>query len=157
MNISFKIQIYKSYYSLTTCSYQKISERIFNDYKYLKFIPSKYSDQLEISIITLFHTLLHYSLCILYIACQAEGTRVPSRIQYGLRHVRCRILEALRVEGRNPTSRFTSLPERANENIKHFITTKENRTHETVSFAANKIQHKFSFPKSLFNTQLRLN
>ena len=38
-----------------------------------------------------------------------------------------RFLEALRVEWRNPTPRYTSLSERKNENIKYFISTYRNK------------------------------
>ena len=39
------------------------------------------------------------------------------------------IFEALRIEWRNPTPRFASLTGRGNQNIKHFIPTSVNRTH----------------------------
>ena len=37
-----------------------------------------------------------------------------------------RILRALLVEWRNPTLRFARLPERRNENVKHFVSPSDN-------------------------------
>ena len=59
------------------------------------------------------------SHCFLHKVWQTDGTREPrfKTLRSPLKHLCCRILEALRVELLSPSPRFASLPERGNDNI----------------------------------------